>query len=123
MAQTTVAITTIIHTKQTGWEGLLERVQQRATTADDEMTLELLRAYLDFVAETYPTSEYFRHLARLLGLHQQMSQAEIVDAECAEPESAKNVEVEEPEFPSREEWELEKLYRGPVKPIILGGEG
>lgn len=118
MTQDLVAITTVIHTRPVMWNDLLDRVRTGRSTFEDEQVLQSLRVQLDCIAATYPASEYFRHLARLLGLHQQMSQAETIEVECEEPEG----EEDEPEFPSQEEWELQKLYIGKVQPVILGGE-
>jgi len=121
MTQATVSITTVIHTKPATWEELLERVGTGKTTYEDESVLLHLRNELDCIAATYPTSEYFRYLARLMGMHQQMSPAtSLVGAVESIGQAADD--DDEPEFPSQEEWELDKLYVGSVKPIILGGE-
>ena len=73
MTQNSVSIMSVIHTKPATWEELLERVGTGKTTYEDELVLLHLRNELDCIAATYPDSAYFRHLARLMGMHQQMS--------------------------------------------------
>lgn len=115
MAQTTVAITTIIHTKPILWDELLDRVARGETTYLDYQALAQLRTELAGIAATYPGHEYFTHLARLLGLHQQMSpgQGEVEDAaymaaEASNPELLASVR------------DVERMLLR--RPIILGGE-